>query len=65
MNSCEKHDYCIVVYTGRDCPACSLDDEIKVLKEGVETLDTLVDEKDGEIAALNEQIENMEDKVNH
>jgi hypothetical protein len=55
MDSCNKHDDCIVVYDSSDCPFCSekseLEDEIKDLKKEI-------DEKDGEIAALNEQIEN-------
>ena len=50
INTCEDHDDCIVIYTGRKCPVCSI----------VEDATNNHDEDMVKIGQLKDEIEEME-----
>ena len=49
MNTCEEHDNCVVVYTGRECPLCDVEKE--------------TDELTLELSAAQDKIDDLETRA--
>lgn len=77
MRTCESHDEAIVVYLGRDCPACvaegnwssandkiaELEDNYADMKEDRDHQRDLYDEAQVTIEKLTDQIDDLEKQV--
>ena len=44
MNTCTEHDNCVVVYVGRKCPVCDLQEEVTLLEKEVKDLENKGDD---------------------
>lgn len=56
MNACEVHSGCVVVYDGKACPLC-------ILQEDCESLENTIEGKESYEADLNQTIDDLREEL--